>query len=76
MFTTSPLTSLFAARSRDQALEAWREAADLVGVRWHDFLEAGAESRPWAFARYVAALDAEEKAAAELSALALTDVAA
>ena len=76
MFTTSPITSLFAGRSQDQALEAWREAADLVGTRWHDFLEAESESRQWAFALYVAALDAEEAAAAELSALALTDVAA
>ena len=76
MFTTSPITSLFAGRSQDQALEAWREAADLVGIRWHAFLEAESDSRQWAFALYVAALDAEEAAAAELSALALTDVAA
>jgi hypothetical protein len=76
MFTTSPITSLFAGRSRDQALEAWRTAADLVRTRWQNFLEADSESRPWAFALYVAALDAEEAAAAELAALALTDVAA
>jgi hypothetical protein len=76
MFTKSPLTSLFAGRSSNQALEDWRDAADIVGVRWQIFLEADAESRSWAFARYVAALDAEEAAAAELSALALTDVAA
>jgi hypothetical protein len=76
MLTTSPITSLFAGRSRDQALEAWREAAELVGIRWHGFLEAESESRPWAFALYVAALDAEEAAAAELAALALADAAA
>ena len=76
MLTTNPITSLFAGRSRDQALEAWRTAADLVGTRWQNFREADAESRPWAFALYVAALDAEEAAAAELAALALTDVAA
>ena len=76
MFATSPITSLFAGRSRDQALEAWREAADLVGTRWHGFLEAESESRPWTFALYVAALDAEEAAAAELAALALADIAA
>ena len=76
MFTTSSLTPLFAGRSRDQALEAWRESADLVGIRWHGFLEAESESRPWAFALYVAALDAEESAAAELAALALADAAA
>jgi hypothetical protein len=76
MFTTSPLTSLFAGRDRDEALEAWREAADRVGIRWQNFLEADSESRPWTFALYVAALDAEEAAATELAALALTDVAA
>jgi hypothetical protein len=76
MKTTSPITSLFAGRSRDDALEAWREAADLVGVRWHGFLEAESESRQWAFALYVAALDDEEAAAAELAALALADLAA
>jgi hypothetical protein len=76
MFTTTPITSPFAGRSHAQALEAWRAAADLVGVRWREFRAAGSESRSWAFAVYVAALDAEEAAAAELAALALTDVAA
>jgi hypothetical protein len=76
MFTTSPITSLFAGRSRDQALETWRDAADRVGIRWHEFLEADSQSRPWAFALYVAALNAEEAAATELAALALADVAA
>ena len=76
MKTTSPIISLFAGRNRGQALEAWREAADLVGMRWHEFLDAESESRPWAFALYVAALDAEEAAAAELAALALADLAA
>jgi hypothetical protein len=76
MFTTSPITSLFAGRSRDQALEAWRDAADVVGTRWQNFREADSESRPWTFALYVAALDAEEAAATELAALSLTDVAA
>jgi hypothetical protein len=76
MFTTSHISSLFAGHSREQALEAWRDAADLVGIRWQNFREAGPESRQWAFALYVAALDAEEAAAAELAALALTDVAA
>jgi hypothetical protein len=50
-----------------QALDAWREAADLVGVRWATFLEADAETRSWAFASYVAALDAEEAAARALT---------
>jgi hypothetical protein len=76
MFTTSPITSLFAGRGRDQALAVWRKAADSVGIRWQNFLEADSESRSWAFALYVAALDAEEAAAAELAAFTLTDVAA
>jgi hypothetical protein len=76
MFTTRPITSLLAGRSREQALEEWRDAADIVGVRWQNFLEADAEGRSWAFARYVAALDAEETAASELAALALADLAA
>jgi len=50
-----------------QALDEWREAADLVRVRWATFLEADAQTRRWAFASYVAALDAEEAAARELS---------
>jgi hypothetical protein len=46
-----------------QAVERWREAARLVSARWRLFLESGAESRQFAFASYVAALDAEEAAA-------------
>ena len=76
MFNTTSVTSLFAGRNRDQALEAWRDAADLVGVRWHEFLEVESEGRPWAFALYVVALDAEEAAATKLAALALADIAA
>ena len=69
MFGTNPVTPLFPARGRDRALEAWREAEDLVKNRWRIFLEADAESRSWAFASYLAALDAEEAAAAEMSVL-------
>jgi hypothetical protein len=76
MFTARPITSLFAGRNRDEAHETWRDTADVVGIRWQQFLQAGSESRPWAFARYVAALDAEESAATELAALALADIAA
>ena len=76
MITASPITTLFNGRSRDEALESWREAADSVGMRWQGFLQADSESRPWMFALYVAALDAEEAAAAELAALALADLAA
>jgi len=55
--------------TRTDALEAWRDAARLVSTRWEVFREADAESRPWAFASYVAALDAEEAAAAEMAGL-------
>jgi hypothetical protein len=59
------------ARTSDQAkaLEEWREAARLVSTRWDTFLEAEAESRRWAFKSYVAALDAEEAAAAVVATL-------
>jgi len=70
MFPTDQITQVLAARGRAQALDAWREAANLVSTRWRLFLEAESEGRRWAFASYVAALDAEEAAAAEMAALA------
>jgi hypothetical protein len=69
MFGTNPVTPLFPARGRDRALEAWREAEDLVEIRWRVFLEADAGTRSFAFASYVAALDAEEAAAADMALL-------
>jgi hypothetical protein len=56
---------------RARALEAWRDAEDLVSARWDAFVEAEPETRRWAFASYVAALDAEEAAASELSSFSL-----
>jgi hypothetical protein len=67
MFPTAQIAG-FAGRSRARAVETWREAAGLVATRWQVFLEAEPESRAWAFASYVAALDAEEAAAAEVAA--------
>ena len=58
-----------AGRPKAPALEAWRDAAQLVSDRWGAYLEAEAVARRWAFASYLAALDAEEAAAAELQAL-------
>ena len=55
--------------TRARALEAWRDAARLVSTRWEAVREADAESRSWAFVSYVAALDAEEAAAAEMAGL-------
>jgi hypothetical protein len=56
-----------------KALEEWREAARLVSTRWATVREAQAESRQWAFASYVAALDAEEAAAAMVATLTRDD---
>jgi hypothetical protein len=70
VFSTDHITQVLAARSQAQALDAWREAADLVSIRWQLFLEAESEGRQWAFASYVAALDAEEAAAADMAELA------
>ena len=72
MFPTAYTTSLFAGRGQARPLEMWREAASLVATRWQNFLDAERESRAFAFASYVAALDAEEAAAAEMAALSST----
>jgi hypothetical protein len=61
--------ALFADKRRTGALERWRDTASVVATRWQVFLEAEPGGRTWAFACYVAALDAEEAAAAELAAL-------
>jgi hypothetical protein len=74
MFKTSHVATMLAARSRDQALETWRDAAGLARLRWWAFLDADGADRSRAFAAYVAALDAEEAAAAEIALL--SDVAA
>ena len=54
---------------RAQVLEVWRDAEQLVSTRWDVFLKAEPEARRFAFASYVAALDAEEAAAFALRAL-------
>ena len=77
MFTTPPITPMFAQPTQVEALETWREAEGLVRIRWQAFLEApGPGSRSRAFASYVMALDAEEVAASELAALSSYDIAA
>jgi hypothetical protein len=76
MFSPAHVTTLFPARSRARALESWREAAMLVGTRWRAFVEAESASRAGAFASYLAALDVEEAAAADLAALSPSVVAA
>jgi len=67
MFSRDRVSSVFADGGPPGALEEWRETARLVSDRWALFLEAGAQERAWAFASYVAALDAEEAAAAEVA---------
>jgi hypothetical protein len=69
MYPTNLSTPTFGAYGRAEALESWRAAAALVATRWQNFLEAERETRPWAFAAYVAALDAEEAAAAAMAGL-------
>jgi hypothetical protein len=56
---------------RPEALEVWRDAEELVSTRWEVFLAAEPEARRFAFVSYVAALDAEEAAAAELASVVL-----
>ena len=58
------------SRVRLEALEIWRAAAYVVSTRWDRFLHAEPEMRVFAFASYVAALDSEEAAAADLAAIA------
>ena len=69
MFSTSPLRT----HASREAVDVWRAAAHLVSTRWQIFLAADAETRRFAFASYLAALDAEEAAAADLAALAARD---
>ena len=66
--SAQPSTFCLLHRARaTRARHAWREAARLVSVRWAMFLSAEAQTREFAFASYVAALNAEETAAAELA---------
>ena len=69
MFGSNTVIHPFPARGQARALEAWREAEDLVRLRWQAFLEADADTRSRAFASYVAALDAEEAVAADMAVL-------
>ena len=69
MFPIAHTTAPFAGWGQARALETWREAASLVATRWQIFLEAERESRAFAFASYIAALDAEEAAAADMAVL-------
>jgi hypothetical protein len=69
MFSRDHVTQVLATYGHAQTLDVWRDAAYLVSRRWRLFVEADPDGRQWAFACYVAALDAEEAAAAEMAAL-------
>jgi hypothetical protein len=47
------------SRARVEALATWRGAARVVSDRWDTFLGVQPETRRFAFASYVAALDSE-----------------
>ena len=66
-FLIRPGAPRYQAQLQARALDTWRDAELLVRLRWHTFLEADRASRPFAFASYVAALDAEAAAAGELA---------
>jgi len=63
------------ALTHSDALDAWRSASELVRDRWQRFRVADDDHRSAAFAAYVAALDHEEAAAAELALLAVDEAA-
>lgn len=67
MFPIRRVKSFNYATLRARPLEAWRAAARLVWTRWEVFLDAPPETRAGAFAAYLAALDAEAAAAAEIA---------
>ncbi len=60
-------STLSAWHSYPGPLDGWRNAAKLVWTRWEAFLDAPRDTRARAFAAYLAALDAEAAAAAEIA---------
>jgi hypothetical protein len=65
------MTRLLTTRRYREALEGWRSATELARDRWTQFTIAERAARPFMFAAYVAALDREEAAAAELASFSL-----
>jgi hypothetical protein len=61
--------ALLAAGRPARARKRWLDAERLVSTRWELFVAAEPGARPFAFASYLAALDAEETAAAEIASL-------
>jgi hypothetical protein len=56
-------------RAQTAAFTDWRDAADLVSSRWRTYSDAEPAGRESAFAAYMAAVDFEEAAAADMAAL-------
>jgi hypothetical protein len=69
MFPLRRGTSFYGVPFGARPLEAWRGAARLVWARWEVFLDAPPEVRGRAYAAYLAALDAEAAAAADIAGL-------
>jgi hypothetical protein len=61
--------AVYRARQLPSARARWRDAATVVSMRWDAFLRCEAETRAFAFRSYLAALDAEEAAAAGMARL-------
>lgn len=61
--------ALYGAGRLARAHSMWRDAARLVSIRWEIFLQSEPDTRAFAYSSYVAALDAEEAAAAEITRL-------
>ena len=58
---------IYRARRFGMAQVRWRAAARIVALRWEDVLRSDVDSRVFAFASYLAALDTEEAAAAQMA---------
>jgi hypothetical protein len=74
-FLTQSSTAFHRGELRTHVLQTWRGAEELVALRWRAYLDADSETRPAAFAAYVAALDVEEAAADELWQMSLPEAA-
>jgi hypothetical protein len=60
---------IYRTRQLIRTTELWRDSARLVSTRWDVFLQCEPQTRGVAFASYLAALDAEEAAAADIARL-------
>ena len=68
-FLIRPGTPQYEEQLRTRALDAWRMASSLVNARWGLYKAAERGARAAAFAAYLAAVDHEADAAAELEVL-------